>query len=304
MSILTTDYQKVIETSERVAWRVDDVIKRDASLDYTKPFMPKAMFVADAITFLDDNEKLKLNQIFGNSYAYLFYFVEAYIIDMAMRHAQAELYGDDDNLRAMLRFAEEEVKHQKMFLRFGSVFERSFGTKCDVVESPQSVAQVILSKSPMAVNLVTLHLELITQAHFVDCMRDSSDIEPLFKSMFKHHWIEESQHAKLDVLELSKLREGATPAQVQQAVDDYFAIAGAFAGLLAGQAKLDVVSLERAIGRTLSEGERTEVEAAQRRSYNRAFLWSGVTNTLFLEFLAEHFPSALEGAAAAATAFA
>jgi hypothetical protein len=304
MSILSTDYGKVIETSERVAWRVNDVIANDATLDFHKPFMPKAMFLGDSLAFLNADEKLKLNQIYGNSYAYLFYFVEAYIIDMAMRHAQAELYGDDDTLRAMLRFAEEEVKHQTMFQRFGGTFERGFATKCDVVESPQSVAQVILEKSPMAVMLVTLHLELITQAHFVDCMRDSADIEPLFHSLFKHHWIEESQHAKLDVLELTKLREYATPEQVQVAVDDYFAIAGAFAALLANQAKLDVTSLERAIGRTLSDSERQEVEAAQARSYNRAFLWSGVTNTVFLEFLAEHFPTALEPAAAAAKAFA
>jgi hypothetical protein len=33
-------------------------------------------------------------------------------------------------------------------------------------------------------------------------------------------------------------------------------------------------------------------------------LWSGVTNTLFLEFLAENFPGALDGAAKAAEAFA
>jgi len=304
MSILNTDYAKVVELSERVAWRVDDVIAHGAALDFSKTFMPKAMFVADELTFLSASEKLKLNQIYGNSYGYLFYFVEAYIIDMAMRHAQAELYGDDDALRAMLRFAEEEVKHQRLFLRFGDMFNQGFGTPCDVVESPQAVAEVILSKSPMAVTLVTLHLELITQAHYVECMRDSAEIEPLFQSLFKHHWMEEAQHAKIDVLELVKLRQHATPEQVQQAVDDYFAIAGAFAGLLANQAKLDVVSVERAIGRTLSPTEREAVESAQRRSYNRAFLWSGVTNTVFLEFLAEHFPAALAPAAAAAAAFA
>src|SRR5688500_18087694 len=266
--------------------------------------MPAAMFLADALPFLDANERLKLNQIFGNSYRYLFYFVEAYIIDMAMHHAQAELYGDDDNLRAMLRFAEEEVKHQQMFLRFGEMFDRGFGTPCDLVESPQAVAQVILSKSPLAVTLVTLHLEIITQAHYVDCMRDRDDLEPLFQSLFKYHWLEEAQHAKIDALETVKLRTGASPEVVQQAIDDYFAIAGAFAGLLGNPAKLDVGNLERAIGRTLSEVERAAVEDGQRRSYNRAFLGAGVTNPMFLEFLGEHFPGALPGAAKAAEAFA
>jgi len=304
MSILSTDYGKVVDLSERVAWRISDVVPPGASLDFNRSFMPSAMFLGRELPFLDQREKLKLNQIYGASYAYLFYFVEAYIIDMAMRHAQSELYGDDDTLRALLRFADEEVKHQQMFQRFRKLFERDFGSECDVVPSPQAVAEVILSKSPMAVTLVTLHLELITQGHYVDCMRESEDMDPLFKSLFKHHWLEESQHAKLDALELLRLRREATAEQVQQTIDDYFAIAGAFAGLLAEQAKLDVVSLQRATGRSLEPAEVAELEKAQARSYHRAFLRSGVTNTLFLEFLAENFPGALEGAAKAAEAFA
>lgn len=305
MSMLSTDYGRVVDNSEKAAWRLADVFPEGKGLDFHKPFMPAAMCVGhDQLAFLNADEKLKLNQIFGNSYAYLFYFVEAYIIDMAMRHAQAELYGDDDNLRAMLRFADEEVKHQKMFQRFCQLFDNSFGTKCDVVENPQAVAQFILSKSPMGVLLVTLHLEIITQAHYVDCMRERGDVDPLFQSLFKYHWIEEAQHAKLDALEIAKLRSGASPEAVQQTIDDYFGIAGAFAELLAGQAKLDIVSLERAIGRELPANDRNAVEEAQRRSYHRAFLGSGVTNAVFLEFLAEHFPNALPGAAKAAEAFA
>jgi hypothetical protein len=305
MSILAADYGKVVDASERVAWRVNEVFPPGSALDYTKWFMPKAMFVAKDLEFLSEDEKRKLNQIYGNSYAYLFYFVEAYIIDMAMRHAQAELYGsDENNLRAMLRFAEEEVKHQQMFIRFGEMFKASFGTPCDVVPNPQAVAAVILSKSPMAVTLVTLHLEIITQAHYVECMRDDKEMDPQFANLFKHHWVEESQHAKLDVLELTKLRRDASPEQVQQCVDDYFAIAGAFAGLLGEQAKLDVVSFERALGKTFSAEEREAIETAQRKTYHRTFLRSGVTNSMFLEFLAEHFPAALPGCAQAAEAFA
>lgn len=266
--------------------------------------MPASMFMAQSLSFLDEQEQLKLNQIFGNAYRYLFYFVEAYIIDMAMRQAEAELYRNGDKLRAMLRFADEEVKHQQMFRRFGDMFERGFGSACDLVANPEDVAQVILEKSPLGVTLTTLHLEIITQSHYVDCMRDRKDLEPLFQSLFKHHWLEEAQHAKLDALEIAELRRDASPEVVQQAIDDYFATATAIAELLAAQAELDVGSLERATGRTYTDEQRAAVESAQRRSYNRAFLWSGVTNTLFLEFLAEHFPNALGGAAQAAEAYA
>ncbi len=297
MSIINSDYDKCIDLSERVAWRVDDVVSSQSRLDFNKPFMPSAMDFARTLPFLTSLEKLQLNQIFGNAYSYLFYFVETYIIVMAMDSARAELHGEESNLRALLRFAEEEVKHQQMFLRFNELFKLQFGTECRLAGDSQAVAKVILSKSPMGVLLTTLHLELITQAHYIDCIKDSQEVDDLFRSLFKHHWLEESQHAKLDVLELLKLRRKADEAQVQQAVDDYFGICSAFEELLAAQAKLDVGSLELAAGRTFPESKAAAIEAAQRRSYQRAFLYCGLTNTMFQEFLSQHFPQAVDRAA-------
>lgn len=293
MSILSTDFRKCVEISERVSWKLDEVVPPGSVLDLQKSFMPAGMFFGNELDFLSGDEKRRLNQIFGNAYSYLFYFVEAYIINMVMEHARAELYGDEHTLRAMLRFAEEEVKHQQLFLRFGELFNASFGSSCDVVDSPQAVAEVILSKSPMAVLLITLHIELFTQAHYVDAMRDNHEMEPLFARMFKYHWLEESQHAKLDALQLSKLRAEASDEQVETAINDYFDVISAFAGLLAAQAKLDVGSLERAVGRRFSPTEHSAIEAVQRRAYQRALLYDGLTNSLFLEYLAENFSSAL-----------
>lgn len=297
MSILNSDYDKCIDLSERVAWRVDDVIPPESRLDFSKPFMPSAMDFSRTLPFLSSTEKLQLNQIFGNSYSYLFYFVEAYIIAMAMDYARAALPGEESNLRALLRFAEEEVKHQQMFVRFNALFKRQFGTECGLAGDAHAVASVILSKSPMGVLLVTLHLELLTQAHYIDCIKDSHEVDDLFRSLFKHHWLEEAQHAKLDVLELLKLRGKADEAQVQQAVDDYFDICSAFEELLGAQAKLDVASLERAAGRTFPESKAAAIEAAQRRGYQRAFLYCGLTNTMFQDFLSQHFPQAVDRAA-------
>ena len=293
MSILNTSYQTCIELSERVSWKLDDVVPPGSHLNLSLPFMPRAMFFGDQLTFLPEAERLKLNQILGNSYAYLFYFVEAFILTKVIEHARGEIYGDDDALRALLRFAEEEVKHQKLFLRFGSMFKQQFGTPCAVVESPQAVAEVILSKSPQAVLLITLHIELFTQAHYIDSMKDNRNVDPLFHSLFKYHWLEESQHAKLDVLELLKLRRHATDEQVQTAIDDYFDIVEAFAGLLSTQASLDVASLEAAAGRKYPDEERGVIESVQRRNYLHAFLYDGMTNSLFQEFIAEYYPAAL-----------
>ncbi len=303
MSFLNTDYAKCLAASERVSWSLTTVVPADAQLDFSRPFMPEPMFLSNRLEDLTANEKLKLNQIFGRAYGYLFYFVEAYIVSATMEHARAELYGDEIALRALLRFTEEEVKHQQLFLRFGEIFDRDFGTECGLTDSPQAVASYILSKSPMAVLLVTLHLEIITQAHYVDAMKDNGEVEPLFASLFKHHWLEEAQHAKLDVLELEKLRESATPGQRALAVQEYIEILQAFAGLLGRQAALDVESLERASGRTFDPTLRSQIQHSQTRSYYRAFLWYGLTNSLFLEYLADRFPSLLAQTSSLASQF-
>jgi hypothetical protein len=286
------DFESCVRASEKIAWKLDDVFPPGKKLDFSRRFLPDTMASADPLAFLSADERLKLNQIMGNSYLYLFYFVEEYIVASVLQHANAEMFGEPGELRALLRFADEEVKHQQLFVRFRDAFERDFGHPCDVIENPQAVAEVILSKSPMAVLLTTLHLELLTQQHYVEGYRgdESNALDPLFASLLKNHWLEESQHAKIDALELKKLADTSTDAQRDVALADYLGILEAFAGLLSQQAQLDAVSLERATGRTFSEEERGAIIDAQARAYRRAFIVLGVENPGFVKYL-EQFQS-------------
>src|SRR4051812_42451192 len=115
---MTADYEKIISASERVSWTIDDIIAQDQKLDFSKRFLPETLVRAEESNFLTAEEKLKLNQIRGNAYAHLFQFVEEYIVATCVQHVDAEVFGNETNLRAMLRFAEEEVKHQLLFKRF------------------------------------------------------------------------------------------------------------------------------------------------------------------------------------------
>ncbi|MFT3768758.1 MAG: hypothetical protein QM820_25205 [Minicystis sp.] len=290
------DYDSCVRASEKIAWKLDDVFPPGMKLDFSRRFLPDSMVPAEGgLAFLSTEERLKLNQIMGNSYLYLFYFVEEYIIASVLQHANAEMFGDPVELRALLRFADEEVKHQQLFIRYREAFERDFGVPCDVIENPQAVAEVILSKSPMAVLLTTLHLELLTQEHYTEGYRDgeAKALDPLFASLLKNHWLEESQHAKIDALELKKLADTSTEAQIETAVTDYLGILEAFAGLLTQQAKLDVNSLERATGRTFDEGQRAAITEAQTRAYRRAFIVLGVENAGFQKYLGQFHDRAL-----------
>jgi hypothetical protein len=217
----------------------------------------------------------------------LFAFVEEYIIAVAVRHAHAEMFGDHDAIRALVRFADEEVKHQALFRRYADAFKQDFGHPCEVLGSAAEVANVILSKSPIAVMLVTLHLEIMTQAHYVECVKDDTEVDPFFAKLLRFHWMEESQHARIDALELEKLLSSANPDTIAKAFDDYLALIDAFDGLLKSQAEMDGRAIANALGRSLDADQTSQIVASQHRGYRHTFLVYGMTNPTFLESLAK-----------------
>lgn len=278
---LNFDYASCIRNSEKIAWKIEDVLSHDASLDYDRPFLPAALSGESHVPGLSEAVARRLNQISGYAYLNLFAFVEEYIIDAAVRQATDEVHGDHVALRALLRFSEEEVKHQELFHRALALLGRTFGSEVDVLGDAAAVAGVILSKDPLAVMLVTLHLELMTQEHYTESVRDDAGLDPLFRSMLKHHWLEEAQHARIDALEVAKLVREATPEQIAKAFDDYIELIGAFDGLLGMQAKMDVENLRRAAGPGF---DAAAVEAAQHAAYRNTFLLMGMRNRQFVEY--------------------
>lgn len=281
---ISFDYGSCVSASEKVSWKIDDVMPPGTALDFTRPFLPAAL-AGSELPFLDAAERLKLNQINGNAYLNLFGFVEEYILATVLQHAQAESFGDHDAIRALARFADEEAKHQALFQRYVAAFERDCGFQTEVLGSAAEVANIILSKSPLAVMLVTLHLEIMTQAHYVECVRDDTQVDPFFAKLLHAHWLEESQHARIDALELNRMLEVSGPAQIQVAFDDYLELIGAFDGLLRAQAEMDARTLAGALGRTFTPDQVAALEDAQHAGYRRTFLIYGMTHQTFVQHL-------------------
>jgi hypothetical protein len=125
----------------------------------------------------------------------------------------------------------------------------------------------------------------------------------LFSKLLKSHWLEESQHARIDQLELKKMGESASPEEIKKAVNDYFDLLGAFDGLLKSQAEMDAVTFERATGRSLSEPERVAFITVQHRNYRELFLNAGLNHKMFVETLAQFEPQSRERVASHAAAF-
>src|SRR6185436_1268126 len=91
---LTYAYATCVRNSEKIAWRVDEVMSADAQLDFSRPFLPAALTGSGRLDFLTAPERLTLNHINGNAYVNLFAFVEEYIVATAVNHAQAEMFAD------------------------------------------------------------------------------------------------------------------------------------------------------------------------------------------------------------------
>src|SRR4026208_155969 len=203
-------YQSVLAASEMIHWRIEDIIGGEKKLDFRKPFMPESLARVEPLTFLDSDEKRTLNQIRGNAYLCIFGLVEEFILPFVMDHARPHLQGDDHRVRALLQFAGEEAKHIQLFKRFREEFVADFGTACNVIGPPEAIAAEVLKRHPLAVALLILHIEWMTPKHFLGGVKDNRDIDPLFRSLLKHHWMEEANHAKLDTLMVQALGESCS----------------------------------------------------------------------------------------------
>ena len=282
------DYRSVLETSHKINWKLEEVIE-GRTLDFTRPFLPESLAGLRAIRCLSPDEKRMLNQIRGYSYLHLFGLVEEYILPSVVDHVRHGVRGDGDERRALLHFAEEEAKHIQLFQWFGEQFLQGFGTPCAVIGPAEEIAAAILKHSRLGVFLTTLHIEWMTQSHYVDSVQDNAKekLDPLFCSLLKHHWMEESQHAKLDTLVVDEIATRLNRKEIEQGIDDYMDIGKLLDGGLQTQARLDLDSLQQATGRTFTPAERGEIEREQVKSYRWTFLLSGMTHPNFDRSLRE-----------------
>jgi hypothetical protein len=296
-------YEAILNASERVQWRIEDLVGGDRRLDFTRPFLPESLARTEALEFLTPDERRVLSQVRGHAYLCIFGLVEEFILPFVLDHARPRLGEGDHAVRAFLNFASEEAKHIHLFKRFREEFERGFGRRCDVIGPPEAVAKQVLAHDALAVALVILHIEWMTQRHFVDGIRDDSGIDPMFKSLLRHHWMEEAQHAKLDTLMVEAVAAGMSPEEVMKGVEGYLDIGGFLDAGLRQQTELDLASLERAIGRELTPAQRERFLTVQHQANRWTYLGTGMTHPNFLDTLGRLSPAARAKVEAVSPAF-
>jgi hypothetical protein len=271
----TYTYASVLANSKRIAWQEDQVLN-GRQFDLAKRFLPNRLSGVDGIRCLSADEKLRLNQIMGNAYLHLFAFVEEFIVPTVTEASLQSPYGDEVRQRSLLRFSEEELKHQELFRRAINLFNDQFGVSPALIPGREAVAAVVRSKSKLAVLLLIDLIEWFVQLHYTAHVLDKTDLDELFRDLLKYHWLDEAQHAKLDTMLIAELVADMPLAAREAAVDELLELGGAVDGLLQQQVALNIDALEVATGRLFTEAERQEITSHTLRAWRWTFLVSGL----------------------------
>lgn len=283
----TIRYAKCIEMSKQIRWEIDADVIRGRKFDFTKKFLPDGLSKVKELDFLSEQERRFLSQIQGRTYANMFGLVERFIGAKMLELSNHHWLGDQTKLEALVRFTDEELKHQELFRRIEGMTAAEMPEGYDFLPKPNDVASVVLGKSTWSVLALTCHIEIFTLAHYLESIEPDSELSDLYKDVFLHHWREESQHAILDELEWRRENANLSDQERDLAVDDLIQLVGAVDGLLQVQAARDAYYFQNTCGRSFPEGEVKQVSALLLKAYRWQYIVSGVQDPRFMGILGD-----------------
>ena len=275
-------YARCVDISKRVRWDIDDDVIRGRTLDRSRKFLPDGLSLVDGLEFLDKDEQRFMSQVQGRTYANLFGLIERYINAKILELSQDHVFGDQVALEALVRFSDEELKHQELFRRIEQLAAADMPPGYKVVADPNDVARVVLSKSTWAVLALTCHIEIFTLVHYKKSIEPQADLSELWKDVFLFHWKEESQHAVIDELEWRRKDAMLTAEERDAGVTDLIDLVVAVDGILQAQAAADADYFIGVSERTFSDAEAQAIRDGVLKAYRWQYIVSGVQDGRFL----------------------
>jgi len=281
----TLKYARCVENSKRVRWDIDKDVIRGRKLNFSHKFLPDGLSRIDEFPCSNEREAVFISQIQGRTYANIFGLVERFINAKVLEISQDYWVGDQIALEALVRFSDEELKHQELFRRMEALCAEGMPDGYQVTADPDAVATTVLSMSSWAVLGLTLHIELFTQAHYLESIQQDEKLSALYKDVFRFHWLEESQHAALDELEWIREDQRLTEEQRDRAVNDFIALVAAVDGILQQQAKADCNYFIEHCARNLTALDVERFQLSFVSAYRWQYIFSGVQVQRFMDVL-------------------
>jgi hypothetical protein len=281
----TERFARCIAASKRVRWDIDADVIRGRRFDLGKKFLPDGLTLANRLNFLSAPQRKYLSQVQGRTYANMFGLVERFINAKVLELSGDHWFGDQVALEALVRFSDEELKHQALFRKVEALMADVMPVGYSFAFRPNEVAGIVLGKSSWAVLALTLHIELFTQAHYRESIHADSDLSELAADIFLFHWQEESQHAVMDELEWRRIDSAVTSQQRDEAVDELIELVGAVDGIVQAQAAADGAYFSGTCGSRLNAPEVDAVQETLRDAYRLQYIISGLRHPHFLAAL-------------------
>jgi hypothetical protein len=278
-------YAKCVEVSKRIRWDIDRDVIRGRQFDFGKKFLPDGLSQVAELEFLTAEERRLLSQVQGRTYANMFGLVERFIGAKILEVSRDHWLGDQVALESLVRFTDEELKHQELFRRIEALTAEGMPSGYRFLPRPNDVASVVLGKSTWAVLALTCHIELFTQVHYRQSIEADEELSTLYKDVFFFHWKEESQHAILDELEWQREDNRLSEEERDRAVTDLIELVAAVDGILRAQAPVDVEYFLSVCGRPFTADETKRLEDAVLRAYRFQYIVSGVKDPRFSSLL-------------------
>ena len=280
-------YARCVETSKRICWDIDDDVIRGRSLDAARKFLPDELTGVGHLDFLSPADRRLFSQVQGRTYANMFGLVERFINSKVV-----ELQEDHRNcnavaLEALIRFSDEELKHQELFRRIEHLAANVMPAGYQFLADPDEVAAAVLGKSTWAVLGLTCGIELFTQSQFRHSIATQSNIGALFKDVFLYHWREESQHAILDELEWRRHNTRLAFPSRDAAVSDLIDLVVAVDGLLQQQAASDTRYFIEVCGQSFYEENQVLIGNVMLEAYRYQYILSGTGLAQFRAILSD-----------------
>jgi hypothetical protein len=217
----------------------------------------------------------------------MFGLVERFIGPKMLEVSRDHWLGDQVKFEALVRFTDEELKHQELFRRIERLAAEDMPEGYGFLPQPNEVATAVLGKSTWSVLALVCHIELFVLAHYHASIDPDAAMSELYKDVFLHHAREESQHAILDELEWRRENANLSATERDVAVDDLIALVAAVDGLLQMQAGADAEYFVKVCARSLEAQEIERLRAGVLKAYRWQYIVSGVEDPRFMAILGE-----------------
>ncbi|MCL2725047.1 MAG: hypothetical protein FWD69_11485 [Polyangiaceae bacterium] len=272
----------------------------DSELQLSRHFLPEALAGILPVRLLGERDRRLLNQIRASGYVHLFDLFEGALASAVRSRATSDFQARN-TIAPLLRL--DSFDHRDLFRSFKAAFVEVFPVEPRYVQNTDDLARKLANASPHALLILALHLKLVTQQHYLACVRGDEDLEPHFVRLLKDHWaIERGSSPKGEERDTRSMHGSAlaiqqalahtAPESIPSALRDYRLLVFACDDVLRRQAELDIVTLEDVRRESFDVSELRAVFDAEVAAHRKAFLTVAIVNAAFVSAMRSMGPTA------------